>query len=375
MKKIYSLAGAFSLMIAGAVAQNSLPANLSSKVVAKPSGTISKSTSTHMAGKAAIATSGDTVGISQNVLNDFRPEFAVSNQLYRYGYLGGGNIFGKNIDTINMCAQGWKNLNGTGLVVTKAIFWVFEKGNVGSANSKIRVSVWDMAANKARNTNGAGGGALNSWGPNTEKAFVDIPWSNIDTGIVNQERVFTVANFPTPVNITGDFAVAVNSQYLADGDTIGILADKVGDAAELDYCFFKFAVPGAAQPNATWYVTDYGFSQTGTGSLDVSLAIFPILGVGTAVTEYVNGVKLNALYPNPTKDVATIAYSLENASKNVSLVVLDAKGQKVYDEAYGNQEAGEYKISLDASNFAAGSYYYQLKSNGRSITKEFVVIK
>jgi hypothetical protein len=372
MKKFYSLASALSLIATGAFGQNAL--NLSSKVIAQPYGTISKSTSGNHA-KVAAPTAGDTVGWSKSVVNDFRPEYAASGQIYRYGYLGGGNIFGKNIDTLNMCAQGWKNLNGTPLVISKAIFWVFEKQNVGSASSKIRVALWDMAANKAVNTNGAGGSAANSMGPNVQKSFVDLTWAQIDTGIVNQERVFTVATFPTPVAINGDFAISVNSQYLANGDTIGILADKNGDAAELDYCFVKFATPGAANPNNTWYVTDYAFSTSGTGSLDVSLAMFAILSTGTAVNEFVNGVKLNALYPNPTKDVATIAYSLEKNSDNVSLLVLDGKGAKVYEQAYGTQSAGDYKVTVDATNLASGTYYYQLRSNGRVLTKEFVVVK
>jgi hypothetical protein len=377
MKKFYSLAGALSLIATGALAQSpTLIAPKANKVIAQPYGTISKTTSNNHA-KVAAPMAGDTVGYSMSVLNDFRPEFAAAGQIYRYGYLGGGNIFGKNYDSLNICGQGWKNLNGTPLIISKAIFWVFEKQNVGSAASKIRVGLWDMAANKAYNTNGSTGVAQNSMGPNTQKSYVDLTWAQIDTGIVNQERVFTVATFSTPVAINGDFAISVSSQSLAAGDTIGILADKNGDALELDYCFMRFAAPGASTASA-WYVTDYLFSpaaSNGTGSLDISLAMFGILDVGTAVKEFVNGVKLNALYPNPTKDVATIAYSLEKASTNVSLMVLDSKGAKVYEQAYGNQSAGEYKVNIDATNFAAGSYYYQLRSNGSQITKEFVVVK
>ena len=140
------------------------------------------------------------------------------------------------------------------------------------------------------------------------------------------------------------------------------------------YCFIRKAAPGGSTSSA-WYVTDFLFSTSGTGSLDVSMALFAVLDMGTAVNEFVNGVKLNALYPNPTKDVATIAYSLEKKSDNVSLTVLYAKGQKVYDQSYGNQSAGDYKVTIDAINFAARSYYYQLRTNGRSITKEFVVVK
>jgi hypothetical protein len=368
MKKIYALAGALAL-VSGMFAQNKV---YHDKVVAKPfnSNTVSSNVA-----KPAIAAAGDTVGWNTDV-TDFLPEIFKSGQVFRYGYLGGGYIFGKNVDSLNYCAQGWLNINNTPLVITKALVWVLNKnvdaGNVGDAASKITVELWDMAANKAVNTNGATppGAALNSKGPNAKKASVDVLWASIDT-----TGGLTVANFATPVNITGDFAIAVNSQGLKDGDTLCIAGDKVGDAANLDYAFHKFATPNGTSVSANWFCTDFAFSANGTGDLDVSIAMFAVLGNGTAVNEFVNGAKLNAIYPNPTTDMATIAYALENDSKNVNLVIFDSKGSVVKSENFGNQVKGEYKTTFDVSNLAAGSYYYQLISNGYKITKELVVTK
>jgi len=364
MKKIYALTGALALA-AGVFAQNK---TLHNKVIATP---YTKTMSAAQA-KTSLAAAGDTVGWSTNIISDFLPEFAKSGQIYRFGYLGGGNIFGKNVDSLNYCAQGWLNINNTPLVITKALFWAYEKGPVGNPASFVRVELFNMAANRGVNTNGATppGAALNSRGPNTKLGSVDVPFADIDT-----TGGFTVATFTAPVNVTGDFAIAVNSQFLADGDTIGILGDKVGDAANLDYAFHKFARPNGGSISANWFVTDFAFSANGSGDLDVSIAMFAVLGNGTAVNEYFNGAKLNAIYPNPSTDVATISYALENDSKNVSLVVFDGKGAKVFEENYGNQAAGEYKVTLDNSTLSAGSYYYQLKSNGYKITKELVIVK
>lgn len=373
MKKIYALAGALAL-VSGMFAQNKV---YHDKVVAKMDNKIAISTNL---AKPAIAAAGDTVGWNTEV-TDFLPEIFKSGQPYIYGYLGGGYIFGKNVDSLNYCAQGHLNINNTPLVITKALVWVrfknIDAGNTGNAASKITVELWDMANNKAINTApGNPGFALNSKGPNTKKASVDVTWANIDTS--SASILLTEAAFTSPVTITGDFAIAVNSQGLKDGDTLCIMADKVGDAANLDYAFHKRAVPNSTSVSANWLVSDLLFSDPaagGTGAMDVSIAMFAVLGNGTAVNEFVNGAKLNAIYPNPTADMATITYALENDSKNVNLVIFDSKGSVVKSENFGNQVKGEYKTTFDVSNLAAGSYYYQLMSNGYKITKELVVTK
>lgn len=364
MKKIYALTGALALT-ASVFAQNK---TLHGKVIATP---YTKTTLT-VKSKTAIAAAGDTVGLSAGIISDFLPEFAKSGQLTRFTFPG-GNVFGKNKDSLNYCAQGWLNINNTPLVITKALFWVFEKGNVGNPASKVRVELFDMANNKAVNGSAASPttAALNSKGPNVKKSYTDVMWSDIDT----TGNALTVATFSAPVSITGDFAIAVNSQFLLDGDTIGILADKVGDAANLDYAFQKFARPNGGSISANWICTDFLFSASGTGSADVTIAMFAVLGNGTAVNEYFNGSKLNAIYPNPSTDVATISYSLENDSKNVSLIVFDSKGSIVFEQNNGTQTAGDYKVTLDNSKLSSGSYYYQLSSNGYRITKELVISK
>ena len=109
--------------------------------------------------------------------------------------------------------------------------------------------------------------------------------------------------------------------------------------------------------------------------MDVNIAAFAVLDLGTAVNEYYNGVKLNAIYPNPSTDNATIEYSLEKASDKVTLCIYDVRGQKVYDENFGSQNAGSYKVNVNNSSYEAGTYFYQLISNGHAITKELVITK
>ena len=47
----------------------------------------------------------DTTGITMS--GNFTPDFAPSNSnVYIYGYMGGGYIYGSNVDSLNVCAHG-----------------------------------------------------------------------------------------------------------------------------------------------------------------------------------------------------------------------------------------------------------------------------
>lgn len=354
MKKIYSLIGAIAIT-ASAVAQG--------PVGKKFTGTLDRTLLPGPLAKTAVM-AGDT--ISWNSTPDFLPTFAgISQQLWRYGYLGGGSVFGKNKDGLNKCAQGYVNLNNAPILIDKAVFLLYDKHTNGSSSSNVKVELWSMAANKATNASSTNtNGAVNSPGPNTKLSSVSLTWAQLDT------TNFTVATFSTPVAVNGDFAIAVDASGLAAGDTIGILADANGDAQNLDYAFHFF--------NNKWYCTDFLFSDPANGSsgdFDVDIAIFGVVAVGTAVHEFVNGVKLTDIYPNPATENATLEYTLENNSKNVSFVVLDMQGKKVFEQPSQDQAAGTYKINLNTSTYPAGSYFYQLRANGHSLTKELVITK
>lgn len=357
MKKIYSILGAV-LISASSFAQS----QFIGKAVANPLGY--KSTA---ASRTAAAAEGDTVTWYCDP-TDFIPTFGGTNQsVTRFGYTGGGSVFGKNVAGLNICAQGYYNLNATPLVITKALFSAYEKTMTsGNPASNVKVKLYSMAANKAWNESApsATTSAQNSFGPNALLSSVTLSTSDVDTTTTPSQIAnhFTIATFSVPVVVTGDFCVAVDCSGLVAGDTLGILADYDGGANQADLCFHYF--------NSKWYVTDYLF-----GGLDADVAIFAVLGTGTAVKEYVNGVKLSDVFPNPAIETATIQYSLEKNANNVSLVILDANGRKVFEEKYNSQASGNYSVKLNTSSYAAGSYFYQIHSNGKVITKEFVVTK
>ncbi|MES2565739.1 MAG: T9SS type A sorting domain-containing protein [Bacteroidota bacterium] len=361
MKKIYLLLATISLSVAAQAQLSKQEKTGDVKFV--PQLTLSSA-------RTATAMAGDTAGWDNTA--DFLPEFgAGGGQLSIFSSASGGYVYGKNGGGISTCAQGYYNVNSTPLSIEKVVMWAVVKDMAPAplATSNVSVNIWSMAANKARTyVDATATFTLDSYGPNVKRtptAIVNI--ANVDTTTTSSQGfAWTVATFSTPIQISSDFAISANCFGLAATDTVCWISDAVGAAQNIDMTFH-------ATSGGSWYKTDGG--AYAEGDLDNNIGFFAVLGVVSAVNEYYNGVKLNAIYPNPSKDVATISYSLEKESNNVSLDVFNIHGQKVYGEKFGTQQAGDYKVDLNASSYASGSYFYQLRSNGNVITKEFIVTK
>ncbi len=76
--------------------------------------------------------------------------------------------------------------------------------------------------------------------------------------------------------------------------------------------------------------------------------------------------------PNPVHGRAQISYALPRGG-DVSLVVSDVAGRPVKTLVSGKREPGRYSTTLDASNMAAGVYFYTLSTSASSVTKKLTV--
>lgn len=359
MKKIYTLAGIL-LVSTAAFAQVGKPVLIETKPF------------NYVASHSRM-NSIDTTGVVN--VTDWAPAFNPNGtQCSYYGYSGGGKLFGNNKDQLNACAQGYQNLgNPIPVNILGVLTWVGGKtstnGATGGTNSVITVKAWKMAPNKAWNTNGASPAVQtqNSEGPSTllgsPIASTTVTYADIDT------TNLLYAAFPTPPLVPADFAVGIDFNTLAAGDTAGLVNDALGSAANIDLAFHYY--------NSKWWVTDFMFSDWaigGSGGFDTDVAIWAVLSDAAGVSEYFNGMKLTT-YPNPAVEKAVIEYTLEKNSSNVSLLVFDKAGHKLIDNNYSNQNSGTYKVELETAKLAAGTYFYQLNANGHNFTKQFVVTK
>lgn len=79
-------------------------------------------------------------------------------------------------------------------------------------------------------------------------------------------------------------------------------------------------------------------------------------------------------FPNPFNPSTSISYSLPKAGV-VSLAIFNTLGQKVKEVVNGFQEAGNYTVSLNASDLSSGNYIYNISLNGQSINKKMLLLK
>jgi len=79
-------------------------------------------------------------------------------------------------------------------------------------------------------------------------------------------------------------------------------------------------------------------------------------------------------FPNPFNPTTSISYSLPKAGI-VSLAIFNTLGQKVKEVVNGFQEAGNYTVSLNASDLSSGNYIYNISLDGQSINKKMLLLK
>ena len=87
-----------------------------------------------------------------------------------------------------------------------------------------------------------------------------------------------------------------------------------------------------------------------------------------------NEIFLSQNHPNPFNPVTTISYSLP-VSGEVTLIIYNLLGEEVARLVDGFQQAGEYRLSWNASNVSSGIYFYRLSAGNYTETKKMVLLK
>lgn len=79
-------------------------------------------------------------------------------------------------------------------------------------------------------------------------------------------------------------------------------------------------------------------------------------------------------YPNPFNPATTIRFAIPEKSV-VSLIIYNQLGQKVQELINGEYEAGYYSQEWNATPFASGVYFYELRTKNFSAIKKLMLVK
>jgi hypothetical protein len=107
---------------------------------------------------------------------------------------------------------------------------------------------------------------------------------------------------------------------------------------------------------------------------DLGLLLDIVTGNIVDLQNSIHHYTLSQNYPNPFNPNTMINYQLPMAS-DVELSVFNLLGQKVAILASGRQEAGLHQVEWDASGFATGIYYYQLRAGKYQEVKKMILTK
>jgi hypothetical protein len=83
---------------------------------------------------------------------------------------------------------------------------------------------------------------------------------------------------------------------------------------------------------------------------------------------------LSQNYPNPFNPLTTINYSIREAG-NVEIKVYDLLGREVATLVNEFKQAGNYQVTMNASNLSSGVYFYKMVSGTYSDVKRMVLVK
>ena len=132
-------------------------------------------------------------------------------------------------------------------------------------------------------------------------------------------------------------------------------------------------VPGFTLVNSAQSSPSYDASGNAVGAtVSLSLQTTLVQTVTTSVIPTSYSIEQN--YPNPFNPSTTIRYTLP-VSGIVSVRVYNILGQLVTTLVDGNQKAGTYSVTFNASSLSSGVYFYRIQSGSFAAVKKMMLLK
>lgn len=152
-----------------------------------------------------------------------------------------------------------------------------------------------------------------------------------------------------------------------NGWSIEGMIDGLGDSpVGHSYRYADFNVV----PGTSYHYRLAEVSWDGTRTVLPNIVTAEAGGESAILTEFA----LMQNYPNPFNPNTQIAFSLPEASE-VTLTVFDALGRTIGTLVQSTLAAGNHSVSFDATDMAAGIYFYQLQAGDFSAVRKMMLIK
>ncbi|MGZ3867347.1 MAG: T9SS type A sorting domain-containing protein [Bacteroidia bacterium] len=171
-----------------------------------------------------------------------------------------------------------------------------------------------------------------------------------------------VVMFPAAINVSGDFYLGLDSFFyqVVQQDTVAIFTDTKFNKHPVNTAYEKWN-------DDTWHA----FSEINTWGLKLSLKIAAIFCDSTSIgIQIINPTKEIILFPNPSDGNFYLQTNEENPG-NISIKVFSSVGKLVSSSDSFSQKGGTFKVEM--KNAAAGIYFLQFTSNGKTIVKRIII--
>ncbi len=224
-----------------------------------------------------------------------------------------------------------------------------------------------------------------------------ITWGTVNNGIT-VPYIYVLANSGATIFAGGPGvyrSTDMGDSWSAENNILP--NDNLGKYTVRDFVFYKnniFVGTSAGvflstNNGDTWLDVNEGLINKNVWSLAINqnyLFVATEAGIKRrAINEMVTGVQskeinlptifsLSQNYPNPFNPTTTIIYTIPKSSL-VTIKVYDILGKLVETLVNAQKIVGNYKVEFNASKFASGVYFYQLRAGNFISTKKLVLLK
>jgi hypothetical protein len=185
---------------------------------------------------------------------------------------------------------------------------------------------------------------------NTDEYSVELSQLNAVGG-----TTFVIMEFNPPVQLNA------GQDYMAAVQCFGN-ARVSSNGSSPDQTSFIFYDNGTGP---TWFYTTQTPMVRMVVGQNVNVGIEDVVVAGTSLGQNM---------PNPTRDNASINYTLANKA-NVSFEVRDMSGKLVMTQVLGSMPAGQHRLQLDTRSFGEGVYFYTMTADEVRLSKRMTVIR